>query len=101
MLMQALQKLPAQRVGLCATQAVQEETSDCALFLTIKLKVTCCCVHFHGLCTQMATPPSGRLFRREDGSLFSGLSEPDDIETGTIYVHVASRNIPLSPNAVN
>lgn len=32
------------------------------------------------------TPVGRRLLRKDDGPLFSGTAEPDDIETGTIYV---------------
>lgn len=32
------------------------------------------------------TPVGRRLIRRDDGPLFSGVSEPDDIAAGTIYV---------------
>lgn len=32
------------------------------------------------------TPVGRRLIRKDDGPLFSGAAEPDDIETGTIYV---------------
>lgn len=32
------------------------------------------------------TPVGRRLIRKDDGPLFGGVSEPDDIETGTIYV---------------
>ena len=32
------------------------------------------------------TPVGRRLIRRDDGPLFSSAAEPDDIETGTIYV---------------
>lgn len=32
------------------------------------------------------TPVGRRLIRKDDGPLFGGVAEPDDIETGTIYV---------------
>ena len=41
------------------------------------------------------TPVGRRLIRKDDGPLFSGATEPDDIETGTIYVLRSLSNHPF------
>ena len=40
-------------------------------------------------------PVGRRLIRRDDGPLFGGATEPDDIETGTIYVLRSQSNHPF------
>lgn len=41
------------------------------------------------------TPVGRRLIRRDDGPLFGNVSEPDDIESGTIYVLRSQSNHPF------
>lgn len=41
------------------------------------------------------TPVGRRLIRRDDGPLFGSVAEPDDIETGTIYVLRSLSNHPF------